>query len=172
LIIPESILKIVDLRKKWSLSRKFDLVVCLEVAEHLPNESADDLVSSLVNHGDVILFSAAVPNQGGQNHLNEQWPGYWVDRFLKYEYIFDDMVRPRIWDNQNIQWWNRQNIFVVRKKRIADVSTCINNVIHPNLFQEKINDLQHILSGKAGVRLSLTILARSIQNWFRFNGDK
>ena len=70
-----------DLRKRWSLNRKFDLVVSLEVAEHLPEEVADLFVSTLSAHGDTILFSAAIPGQGGQNHVNEQWPTYWQKKF-------------------------------------------------------------------------------------------
>ena len=60
------------------MNRKFDLVLSLEVAEHLPSECAEAFVESLVNLGPVILFSAAIPYQGGENHVNEQWPEYWV----------------------------------------------------------------------------------------------
>jgi 2-polyprenyl-3-methyl-5-hydroxy-6-metoxy-1,4-benzoquinol methylase len=61
-----------DLSQPIDLRRRFDLVQCLEVAEHLPADSADTLVDSLVRHGSVILFSAAVPGQGGEHHVNEQ----------------------------------------------------------------------------------------------------
>jgi 2-polyprenyl-3-methyl-5-hydroxy-6-metoxy-1,4-benzoquinol methylase len=59
------------------LEKEFDLVVSLEVAEHLPASAADQFVNTLVKHGKKILFSAAIPGQGGQDHLNEQWPDYW-----------------------------------------------------------------------------------------------
>ena len=55
----------------------FDLVVSLEVAEHLPKECADIFVDSLVRLGPIILFSAAIPQAGGTCHINEQWPEYW-----------------------------------------------------------------------------------------------
>src|SRR5260221_12957101 len=69
--------KIQNLMNRWSVNRKFDLVISFEVAEHLPAQTSDLFVEMLVNHSDTILFSAAVPKQEGQNHLNEQWPSYW-----------------------------------------------------------------------------------------------
>jgi hypothetical protein len=104
-----------DLREKWSLNRKFDLVVSLEVAEHLSEDVADLFVSVLVSHGDNILFSAAIPGQGGQNHLNEQWPVYWQKKFEQYGFFCHDIVRPLIWNNSKIDWWYRQNMIFVSK---------------------------------------------------------
>ena len=89
-----------DLRRPWSLNRKFDLLICLEVAEHLPKECAQEFVKVLVSHGEVILFSAAIPNQGGQNHLNEQWPEYWQAIFANFGYHFHDVIRPLFWSNE------------------------------------------------------------------------
>lgn len=73
----------IDLEKEFSLEQKYDLVVSLEVAEHLSKASASNFVKNLVNAGEVILFSAAIPNQGGQNHLNEQPISYWNHLFFK-----------------------------------------------------------------------------------------
>jgi SAM-dependent methyltransferase len=74
-----------DLRvpySKWYHKPKgFDLVLCLETAEHLPPESADTLIDTLVSVGDTILFSAATVGQGGFMHLNEQPPEYWEEKF-------------------------------------------------------------------------------------------
>ncbi len=53
-----------DLEVPLDVGRRFDLVVSMEVAEHLPQERADSFVADLVRHGDMILFSAAVPFQG------------------------------------------------------------------------------------------------------------
>ncbi len=75
-INPEEFLEY-NLEEEIRLDRKYDLVVSLEVAEHLKKDSADIFVQNLVNSGNLILFSAAIPNQGGQNHLNEQWLTYW-----------------------------------------------------------------------------------------------
>ena len=83
LLIPQDRFQVVELGEPIRLGRRFDLVVSLEVAEHLPAARAETFVGSLVGLGDVILFSAAIPYQGGENHLNEQWPDYWARLFGK-----------------------------------------------------------------------------------------
>lgn len=124
------------------LQKKFELVFCLEVAEHLPESSADVLIDSLVSHSDVILFSAAIPGQGGQNHLNEQWPDYWVKKFADQGYVFLDIIRPLIWNNPKVDYWYRQNIFVIVKKTHELAKKYPNShlsLIHPELYLAKIN---------------------------------
>jgi SAM-dependent methyltransferase len=98
-----------DLAEPLVLSRRFDLVVCLEVAEHLPAASAETLVESLTQLGPVVLFGAAIPHQGGVNHINEQWPEYWTELFRNRGYVLIDCIRPQIWNNEEIMWWYRQN---------------------------------------------------------------
>lgn len=61
----------------------FDLVLCLEVAEHLPESSAEALIESLCMHGSIVVFSAALPGQGGWKHINEQPEHYWAEKFAK-----------------------------------------------------------------------------------------
>src|SRR5947199_5742614 len=79
--IPEERFSAFDLKNVFRMNRRFDLVVCLELAEHLVTDNAEILVDSLTRLGPVVLFSAAVPFQGGTHHLNEQWPDYWVRYF-------------------------------------------------------------------------------------------
>lgn len=155
-----------DLREHWSLSNKFDLVVSLEVAEHLPEDKADLFVEVLVSHArNNILFSAAVPGQGGQNHLNEQWPEYWQVKFEKHGFYFHDLIRPLIWENQKIHWWYRQNIFLLTKSAPKEK---IVRIIHPDCFTEQIRRYQvinsDIINGKLGIKESTKILLRSIKN--------
>lgn len=61
--------------------QRFDLAVCLEVAEHLPSKRAAGFVATLTAVAGAVLFSAAVPHQGGTGHVNEQWPEYWAQLF-------------------------------------------------------------------------------------------
>lgn len=132
--------KSIDLKNRWSLNRKFDLVISLEVAEHLPEESADVFVESLVDHGDVILFSAAIPGQDGQYHLNEQWPSYWQQKFLKHGYYFHDVIRPVIWNNENVDWWYRQNAFIVNRSKPEH--GVVLDLVHPKCFEQRLNNFQ------------------------------
>jgi hypothetical protein len=77
------------------------LVQSLEVAEHLDAQAADEFVDNLVRHGRLILFSAALPGQGGERHINEQPLDDWRSRFLARGYealprpVADEVARLR-----------------------------------------------------------------------------
>lgn len=101
-----------DISTDLVLSRKFDLVECLEVAEHIPETRADTLVKNLVLHGDVILYSAAVPGQGGEFHVNEQPYEYWRDKFAQHGYRAFDFLRPAIRECRLVGPWYRYNSLV------------------------------------------------------------
>ena len=101
-----------DLSLPLDLQRRFELVQSLEVAEHISPEHADLFVDNLVRHGDIVLFSAAVPHQGGEHHINEQPPQYWRDRFASHGFEVFDWVRPRIVDNREVKAWYRFNILI------------------------------------------------------------
>jgi SAM-dependent methyltransferase len=101
-----------DLSTPLDLKRRFDLVQSLEVAEHLPATSAAGFVDNLIRHGDVILFSAAVPHQGGEHHVNEQPPEYWRKLFAERGFEVFDWLRPRLSGERQVKPWYRFNSFV------------------------------------------------------------
>lgn len=108
----------IDVSKPFDLGRQFALVQCLEVAEHLDRSASETLVDSLVAHAPVILFSAAPPGQGGENHLNEQPYGYWRDLFQQRGYVLHDFLRPRLARLKDLEPWYRYNLFLfVREDR-------------------------------------------------------
>lgn len=75
----------------------WDLAICLEVAEHLPAESAIPLVAGLAK-ADTVLWSAATPGQPGVDHVNCQPPEYWEGLFNQHgmtgEYIGHNFSEP------------------------------------------------------------------------------
>jgi SAM-dependent methyltransferase len=107
--IPAANFRAMDLRHRISLQRPFDLAISLEVAEHLPESRAASFVEDLTRLAPVILFSAAIPGQGGRNHVNEQWQTYWTATFTQCGYVVCDFLRPKIWRNRRIAYWYRQN---------------------------------------------------------------
>jgi len=152
-----------DLREPIRLPRRFDLVVSVEVAEHLPPECAATFVDSLTALGSVVLFSAAIPHQGGVQHLNEQWPEYWAERFGRNGYVAIDLVRPRIWRDDRVEWWYAQNtlLYVERARverepslRAAYEATRLQplSVVHPRKYLwlidwvHLVRDLRHDLN--------------------------
>jgi hypothetical protein len=102
-----------DLSTKFRCERRFDLAISLETAEHLDGTLADEFVESLVNLAPVLLFSAAGPGQGGNHHVNEQWPSYWIAKFSEHSYATFDCIRPFAWDCPRIEWWYAQNTFLI-----------------------------------------------------------
>jgi len=108
--IPIDRFRAVDLRFPFDLGRKFDLACSLEVAEHLPQTSAQVYVETLVQAAPIVLFSAAIPGQGGMSHVNEQWQSTWAELFAQHGYEPYDYIRPKIYDNPSVEWWYKQNI--------------------------------------------------------------
>ncbi len=140
----------IDLNNIFDLKRRFDLALCLEVAEHLPRKSASGLVSSLTKLASIILFSAAIPYQGGHNHINEQWPTYWVEHFSRHGFIVLDPFRHKIWDNENVAPWYAQNLLLfaqedylkLNKKLVKESQSARQiSIIHPGVYLAAVERL-------------------------------
>ena len=116
-----------DLRKEIVINESFDLALCLEVGEHIPKKDAHILVKSLSNLSSIILFSAALPGQGGNNHINEQWPEFWESLFLKFNFLKIDIIRKEIYKDDKIEWWYRQNVVLFVKKDLVKKFNLENN---------------------------------------------
>ena len=144
-----------NLEEEIKLNKKYDLVISLEVAEHLPEKSAEIFIQNLVNSGNVILFSAAIPLQGGQNHINEQWLTYWEKIFVKFDYVIHDVIRSLVWDNPKIHWWYKQNMVLVTPKGFKFSSKMVycpmRNIVHYDLFTIKSQQLENIIIGRSEV---------------------
>lgn len=151
--IPENSFERVDLSKKISLERKYDLAISVEVAEHLHEKCSDTFVDNLCNASDVVLFSAAVPGQGGVEHLNEQPLHYWIEKFKDRGFNCYDIIRPHFWNDKDVEVWYRQNAFLYVKES-KDVSNCkLNNfdekipildIVHPDLLNEVASLLSNV----------------------------
>jgi SAM-dependent methyltransferase len=107
--IPPELFRSMDLSKPIHLDRSFELAVSLEVAEHLPAECASQFVKSLTRLAPFVLFSAAIPFQGGDNHINEQWPDQWAGLFHEHGYLPVDFIRKQVWQNDSVDFWYAQN---------------------------------------------------------------
>jgi len=143
--IPSQCFEPRDLSRPFRETRKFDLAICLEVAEHLPAGSGDDLVQGLTAMSPAVLFSAAVPEQGGVGHINEQWPSYWIERFGKQGFVAVDCVRPRIWNDASVAWWYAQNaLLYVREDSLKNYPALLTepragaigpvDLVHPRMY--------------------------------------
>jgi len=144
-----------DLSKPFRLDRQFDLVVSLEVAEHLPDTCAEVFVDSLTRLGPVILFSAAIPFQGGNHHVNEQWPDYWAQFFQEKDFLVIDAIRKQIWSNNNVEYCYAQNILVFARqdyvashallnKEAANTAHSQLSIVHPRKYLEEIEWIKRL----------------------------
>jgi SAM-dependent methyltransferase len=145
-----SVLQVTDLEAGFDLGRRFDLLVCLEVAEHLSPAAAERFVESLARHSSAILFSAAIPFQGGHHHVNERFLSYWVTLFTKHAFQPLDIVRGRIWHDQQVHWWLRQNVVLFAHKDLIATNASLKrvaehqgpvSVVHPDVYTQRIRDL-------------------------------
>lgn len=138
-----------DLRQDFSWFERYDVALSLEVAEHLPPGCASAFVQNLTRLSDVVVFSAAVPFQGGTEHLNEQWPDYWIALFDQQGYIMLDALRPAIWGLKSIPWWYRQNMLLFLKperlkdfpelqKTLHPTSPRVRSMVHPHFYDALI----------------------------------
>lgn len=122
--IPENLFVAHNLSEELDLKRKFDLVQCLEVAEHIDEKFADILIDNLTRHGDVIFFSSATPGQGGSGHINEKPHNYWQKKFLEHHFIAIDFLRPALQGNKAIKPWYRFNsIIYIKESAMSRLAT-------------------------------------------------
>ena len=158
--------KSLNLSNKFDLNKKYDLTLCLEVAEHLDESSSDHLISSLSKTSDVILFSAAFKHQGGVGHKNENLHSYWAKKFLKEKFVPFDIIRPQIWDDESISYWYRQNIFLYVRETTSNFNLLKNkysfvgnlkllDTIHPEMFFRKVES--------QGIRYHLREIIKSLK---------
>jgi hypothetical protein len=98
----------------------FDLVACIEVIEHISSPSANRLIKQITDCTNLVLFSAAIPGQGGIGHINERLHEYWHDRFAEHSFEKYDIIRPLMLSNSSIPSIYRQNLVVYAKKGFAE----------------------------------------------------
>jgi SAM-dependent methyltransferase len=130
-----------DLRQAISLQREFDMVQCLEVAEHLPPDRSRSLVEDLCRHSNLVFFSAAPPGQGGENHVNEQPYAFWRDLFAEQQYTMYDPWRRQLMDNNSVMPWYRYNSFLfVNANKLPKCHTALAGCqVHENSNPEDIS---------------------------------
>ena len=156
-----------DLEVRLAVGRKFDLVISLEVAEHLSPSRARSFVDDLCELGDMILFSAAIPEQGGNHHINEQWQSFWAKQFIDNNFKAFDFIRPAIWSRTDIPVWYRQNILsFARVGSNADAALSavtgaigdhsILDIVHPSLFLAHVRKRKKRRRKHLAARLSST----------------
>ncbi|MBI4825070.1 MAG: class I SAM-dependent methyltransferase [Nitrospirae bacterium] len=167
----------VDFENKIDIRERYDLCISVEVAEHISEDNAKRFISTLCNASDVVLFSSAIKGQGGTNHINEQWQSYWAGLFGSEGYKCFDIFRSTLWDNEAVEWWYRQNIFLFMKPgtglidmtRFKISALPITDIVHPQNYAKKIKNNQDLskLIEYPSLRFCMKCIKRFILNKFR-----
>lgn len=139
-----------DLEQPFHHLQKFDLAISLEVGEHLPSHSADQLVQTLTSLAPIVVFSAAIPFQGGTHHVNEQWQSYWAQIFKRYNFCASNGLRNKIWTNNKILSWYKQNIVLyINESKLNNLSIYLKehvvhelgnlDIVHPESYYQAVD---------------------------------
>lgn len=126
--------RVVDLTDPPDLGQ-FDVAVSLEVGEHLPPAAAGRFVQLLCDSAPIVVFSAAIPSQGGPGHVNEQWPAYWAALFAEHGHVHSSgALRWQVWDDTDVECWYRQNLLVFASTPLALPADGCPAVVHPDIW--------------------------------------
>jgi SAM-dependent methyltransferase len=80
-----------DLTTEINSISKYDLVLCVEVAEHIDSKFSMQFCENIVRVSkNRIFFTAAHPGQYGNGHVNCQPKQYWIDRMQIFGAIYDE----------------------------------------------------------------------------------
>lgn len=119
-VVPTKYLEHHDLREKYDSEKKYDLVISIEVAEHIPEKFSDTFVETLCNTSkEYIVMTAAPPGQGGTHHVNEKPREYWIDLFEKRDFNHQKKNVEELRNKISVDdvWHVKKNLFVFKKAR-------------------------------------------------------
>ena len=128
-----------DFHTLRDLGGSFDIACSLEYAEHLPPACADRFVALLAGAAPVVLFSAAVPGQGGLGHVNEQRQSWWAARFAAHGMVPVDCIRPAILNAPDAEWYYAQNTLIYcRPDHVPAGLSPVSNPLYLDLLDDRV----------------------------------
>ena len=82
------------------LDGRYDLIVCIEVLEHMPPAEAQSALANICAHTGDVLFSSSPTDFGETTHLNVQPPEAWAEAFAR-----EGLLRDLDYDASYITPW-------------------------------------------------------------------
>ena len=68
---------------------RYDLIVCIEVLEHMPADEARAALAGICAHTSDVLFSSSPTDFGETTHVNVQPPEAWAEAFAREGFLRD-----------------------------------------------------------------------------------
>lgn len=97
----------------------FDIALCLEVAEHIPEHLTDIFLENILKFSDTLILSAAPKGQDGHHHVNEQPKRYWVKKLAEkgfaYNRVKTGTLLEKLKKNKPPYMWMCEQISVYEK---------------------------------------------------------
>ncbi|MDE1817913.1 MAG: glycosyltransferase [Thaumarchaeota archaeon] len=99
------------------IDKQYDLIVCIEVLEHLPEQMMERAIENLCQNTSAILFSSTPDDKTEPTHQNVQDPGYWASHFAKFGFIEQvnhdvSYVAPHAMFFKKVE--NKQNLDIIK----------------------------------------------------------
>jgi hypothetical protein len=99
---------------------KFDLALCFDVGEHIPEELCRVFLENITQFSDLLLMSCAPPKQGGVHHVNEQPKRYWIEKLAQHGFAYQRKLTGVLCETFKIRrphyMWMSEHISVYHKK--------------------------------------------------------
>ena len=107
--------------------KKYDLALCLEVLEHIEEAKSDKVISNICKGADTVVFSAALPGQGGDGHINCQQKAHWIEKFKANGYSQDieetNFIIRDMKSKPGTMGWLLNNVMVFRRNGTPSIYT-------------------------------------------------
>ncbi len=154
-----------NLSQPFDPGRTFDLAISLEVGEHITHSNVRNFVHSIANLAPIVLFSAAVPCQGGVNHVNEQWPEYWQSLFAEVGFVMSDPIRKQkaVWGEPRVCYWYRQNMFLLVSRGRLETDARMKELVEQNPLSDLLLLHHSVADRLSGVSPFLRRLPKTIK---------
>lgn len=144
----------------------FRLTIWAENAEHLSAERGTQVLDWVCNTSDAVLFSAAIPGQGGTGHRNERWQSAWAADFERHGFRVADVVRPAIWSDARVPYWYKQNMLLYYRPDRVSAAEQLDAATAEPAYLDLVHPAKWTITVEKGpgVRRSLGLLLRSLKH--------
>ena len=112
-----------DLTKELFLGNAFDVVLCVEVIEHIEAKYEDTILQAITKHADCwIVFTGAKIGQGGIGHVNCREKEHWIEKFANLGFQVVESNRWETeWRKEKVRWWYVDNLLGLRPSGVDEL---------------------------------------------------